>query len=71
MCRLYLYSTFAYCLVLCLVKPLVWPSLRQDSFIYPVTLVPPALTLVIRYTITGLYYLRQTLVHASDRIFPD
>ena len=58
MCRLYLYSTFAYCLVLCLVKPLVWPNLRQDSFIYPVTLVPPALTLIIRYNYYHIFITR-------------
>jgi hypothetical protein len=44
----YFYCTFVYCLVLCLVKPLVWPSLRFDFYLYLLALIPPCLNLIIR-----------------------
>ena len=44
----YFYCTFVYCLALCLVKPIVWPSLRLDFYLYLITLLPPCLNLVIR-----------------------
>ena len=47
----YFYCTFVYCLVLCLVKPWVWPSIRFDSYLYPITLLPPCLNLIIRITL--------------------
>ena len=47
----YLYCTFVYSLVLCIVKPWVWPSIRFDSYLYPITLLPPCLNLIIRITL--------------------
>ena len=44
----YLYCVFVYMTVLCLVKPLVWPRLKFDSYIYIITLIPPSLNLIIR-----------------------
>ena len=45
----YLYCIFVYMMVLCLVKPLVWPRLKFDSYIYILTLIPPTLNMIIRY----------------------
>ena len=45
----YLYCIFVYMMVLCLVKPLVWPRLKFDSYIYLLTLIPPTLNMIIRY----------------------
>merc|ERR1711971_181139 len=44
----FFYATFIYSLALCLVKPVVWPNLRVDSCLYPVSLIPPALNLLMR-----------------------
>ena len=43
-----LYCIFVYLMVLCLVKPLVWPRLRFDYYIYFTTTIPPALIAIIR-----------------------
>lgn len=47
----YFYCTFVYCLTLCLVKPIAWPSLRFDFYLYLLTLLPPCLNLIIRITL--------------------
>jgi len=44
----FLYCTFIYSLSLCLIKPVIWPNLRVDSCLYPVSLLPPVLNLLMR-----------------------
>jgi len=47
----FFYSAFIYSLALCLVKPVVWPHLRVDSCLYPISLIPPALNLLMRIVV--------------------
>ena len=44
----YLYCIFVYMMVLCLMKPLVWPRLKFDTYIYIIALIPPTLNMIIR-----------------------
>ena len=44
----YLYCIFVYMMVLCLLKPLVWPRLKFDNYIYFITLIPPSLNMILR-----------------------
>ena len=44
----YLYCIFVYMMVLCLLKPMVWPRLKFDNYIYFITLIPPSLNMILR-----------------------
>jgi len=46
----YFYCIFVYLLALCLMKPLVWPRLRFDTYIYLFSTIPAGLNLIIRVT---------------------
>ena len=46
----YLYCIFVYFMALALMKPLVWPTLRFDTYVYFITTIPAALNAVIRFT---------------------
>jgi len=46
-----LYCNFVYFLALSLMKPLVWPRLRFDTYIYLITSVPAILNAIIRFTL--------------------
>ena len=46
-----LYSVFVYLLALVLMKPLVWPRLRFDNYIYLFTTIPAILNAIIRFTV--------------------
>ena len=44
----YFYCIFVYMMVLCLLKPLVWPRLKFDNYIYFIGLIPPSLNMILR-----------------------
>ena len=46
----FLYCIFVYFMALALMKPLVWPTLRFDTYVYFITTIPAALNAVIRFT---------------------
>ena len=65
-----MYCIFVYMMVLCLMKPLVWPRLRFDTYIYMIATIPPALIAVIRYDLIAMilltfYVVRFTLIFSK------
>ena len=46
----FLYCIFVYFMALALMKPLVWPTLRFDTYVYFTTTIPALLNAVIRFT---------------------
>ena len=44
----YFYCIFVYMMVLCLLKPLIWPRLKFDNYIYFISLIPPSLNMILR-----------------------